>query len=112
MSIALIEGDRTVESFEKDRIDTLIDKLKSLGIQDNLLVLWQNKNTERGVEGFFYSTSEDSTKRVADFCKSKNKNGLVLLSIANSEINSEKDKIINLLKEKKTNISIYAESLK
>ena len=112
MSIALIEGDEISEKFKEESVMSLIDKLKNIGVNDNLLVLWQSKNSEYLTEGFFYSITEDFAKRVADFYKLKDKNGLVLISINNSEANSEKDKIINLLKEKKTNISIYEEALK
>ncbi len=112
ISVALIEGNDTSENIKREGFDSLIDKLKNVGVRGNLLVLWQNKDPEYSVDGFFYSTTEDLIKRITDFYKLKAKNGLVWISIKNSEANSEKDRIINLLKEKKTNVSIYADSLK
>jgi len=101
-SLSLIENNQNIKNLREEDVRSLIDKLKTLGIKNNILVLW--KNNISSIEGFFYSTTEDSIKKITEHYNIKSKNNLVWLSINNLDIYTVKEKIIALLKESKNNI--------
>lgn len=110
--ISLIQDDNSFEGLSKESAGQLVEKIKAVGIQNNLLVLWKKNSPSPTINGFFYSASNEALDRLAKDYQIISKNHWLFLAINNSDLNLTKEKIINLLKERKTNISIYAESLK
>jgi len=86
-------------SFSEIELGSIIEKVKTLGIQDDLLVLWSEHNSDPIVRGFFYSKNNSLLNKIADVQKVSAKNNWVFLQIPGDNIVSLKEKIIMLLKE-------------
>ena len=85
------------ENFSGTEIDSLMQKIKGIGIQNNLLVLWQSHNSEPVTKGFFYSKSKDVTNKVSSELGLAQKNGLILISNTEEDAEVIKEKILKLL---------------
>ena len=86
------------QHFGKHEANFAVEKIKTIGIQGDLLVLWQSHLSDPIVKGFFYSRKTDLINKIAGSQKAVANNDWVFLSIPSSDINMTKDKIINLLR--------------
>lgn len=85
------------EDFGEEEARLTVDKLKTIGVKNDLLVLWQSHASDVTVKGFFYSKKPDLVNRI-----SKN-NGAVLkkdwafLLMGESDINLAESRILSKL---------------
>ena len=83
--------------FGEPEANFAIEKIKTMGLQNNLLVLWNSHNSGSMIKGFFYSKKPDLINKVTNDGQSKAKGDWVFLSIQDTNINLVKDNITKLL---------------
>ena len=74
-----------------------MEKIRGLGLQNNLLVLWQSHASQATIKGFFYSKTPELVRRMAENTQGKLKNGWTFLSIPGEDISATKKIILNNL---------------
>lgn len=85
------------ENITESETSSAVEKLKTLGIQNDLLVLWESHNSKPVVRGFFYSKKPDLADRVSKNYQGTNKNGWIFLSAKEEDLNSVKEQILKIL---------------
>ena len=99
MSVAVLDSIES-QNFAESEASTAIEKIKAIGIQSDLLVLWQSHASESAVKGFFYSKKTGLINKVAQIeQQSLVKNDWLFLSMSGSDINLVKDKIIKIINQ-------------
>lgn len=99
-SVAMLNSN-DFQSFAEAETALAVEKIKVMGIQSDILVLWQSHASEPIVRGFFYSKKPDSLDKV-----SKNyREDWAFISMPGSDVNAIKDKILTQL-----NIFSFVES--
>lgn len=78
-SIALLDMP-TFEDYAESAAGTAVQKLKSIGLTRDLLVLWKSHNSTPAIKGFFYSQKPQAIQKMAAH-QGKVKNGWVMLSL-------------------------------
>jgi len=96
LSVSILESD-DFKNFSEQEATMAVEKIKTMGIQNNLLVLWQGHSSSPSIKGFFYSIKPNLLNRILENCRGVLKNSWVFLSIPGSDIKAEKNKIANLL---------------
>ncbi|MEK7664401.1 MAG: hypothetical protein AAB340_03125 [Patescibacteria group bacterium] len=96
LSFAILDS-ADPENFSESEIRFAVEKIMGLGIQNDLLVLWDSHNSKPLVRGFFYSKKPHLINKVAQINGNQIKNDWVLLAIPEENINSVKEKILKLL---------------
>src|SRR3989344_1782510 len=86
-----------LENFSDTKASFVVEKIKNLGIQDDLLVLGESHASEPAVKGFFYSKKPALVNRVAETFLGINRNEWVFLLVPKENINSVKEKILSQL---------------
>lgn len=74
-----------------------VEKIKTMGIEDNLLVLWQSHASDPMVKGFFYSKNPDLLYRISEKQQGTYKGDWVFLSIPGSDVDTFKNTIITTI---------------
>ncbi len=95
-SFAILDSSE-FHNFGESDANFAVEKIKTMGFENNLLVLWQSHASDPTVKGFFYSKKPDLLNRIGEDQKNSIKNGWVFLSIPGSDINVAKDEILKLL---------------
>ncbi len=85
------------QNFTETQINTAIEKIKIIGIQNDLLVLWKSHFSNPMIKGFFYSKKQDSMNKVAKYQQNIMKNDWVFILMPESDINSAKNEILKSL---------------
>jgi len=71
-----------------------MEKIKSLGLHNNLLILWKSHASPAFIKGFFYSTNTDALRKI----NGKLKNGWVFLQFPGENVDIIKEKLLILVK--------------
>jgi len=95
-SVAELESD-SFYNFAETEATTAIEKIKTLGMPNDLLVLWKSHNSEPMIKGFFYSKKPHMINKFAEHKESTIKQGWVFLALPGQDIHSAKENIIKLL---------------
>jgi hypothetical protein len=85
------------QNFTESQVSTAIEKIKTIGIQNNLLVLWKSHASPPMIKGFFYSKKQGLLDAVAKNQQSATKNDWIFLSMQGLDINSAKESIIKMV---------------
>lgn len=95
-SIAVLESDAFYQ-FSESQAATAVEKIKTIGFSNDVLVLWKSHNSEPAIKGFFYSKKPVSINKFAESPESDIKNGWVFLNIPGDSTQLAKEKVFNLL---------------
>jgi nanoRNase/pAp phosphatase (c-di-AMP/oligoRNAs hydrolase) len=79
--------------FGEGQAKEAMTKIKRLGLQNNLLVLWEIHDSEPMTKGFFYSKNPDTLHAI----HGKMNNGWVFLEMPGEDILTAKETILKLL---------------
>ena len=82
-------------NFGETEATEAMEKISSLGLQNNLLVLWKSHASPDMIKGFFTSKNHESLEKI----NGKMKNGWVFLQLPGSHIGIVKDKLLSLIIE-------------
>ncbi len=96
VSFAMLNSNE-FQSFGKNEADFTVEKIKTIGIQNDMLVLWKGHSSDPTIKGFFYSRKPDLINRVSKSQRSFASQDWVFLSMPGTDINSAKELIIKLL---------------
>ena len=104
VSVATLEFD-DFYNFAETEANFIIEKIKGLGIRNNMLVLWKSHASASTIKGFFYSKKTDLLHKIAEsqpfgFAQGKKslvKNDWLFISIPEQDIRSVKNSILKLL---------------
>lgn len=72
-------------------------KMKSIGMQDDLLVLWKSHTSSPMAKGFFYSKNPEFLAKAARYSQGPPGDGWAFLAIPQEDLSLAKDAIINAL---------------
>jgi len=97
-SVAILDFD-DFQDFTVKEAGVAIEKIKTIGIENDLLVLWKSHSSTPMTKGFFYSKKQNLINKVAKTTKNTAKNDWVFLSIDESDVNLVKEQIISLISE-------------
>jgi len=103
LSYALLNS-KEFQNFTETQIEASLEKIKTIGIQNDLLVLWKSHASGPMIKGFFHSKKIDSVSKIAQIQpfdlaqgkQSSSKNDWVFISMSDSDINLAKDKILKI----------------
>ncbi len=95
-SFAILDSSE-FQNFGESEANFTVEKIRTMGITDNLLVLWKSHASEPMIKGFFYSQKASVINKFSENNQSAIKNDWVFLSIPGSDINAAKENIIRLL---------------
>ena len=93
-SFAMLQSDE-FQHFGKNEAVFAVEKIKNIGVRDDLLVLWKSHASDSTIKGFFRSIKTDLINKVAENQQSIADNDWVFLSMPGSDINLVREKIIN-----------------
>ena len=96
MSYATINSNE-FQNFTEPQIQGAVDKIKMLGIQNDLLVLWKSHASPAVVKGFFYSKKTAALNKAMQLGGSEAKNDWVFIKVSGENITEVKDNILNLI---------------
>ena len=96
---ATIDSDN-FENFTETQAGNAIEKIKTIGVQNDLLVLWKSHASEPQIKGFFYSKKPNLVSKIAESQQTIPKKDWLFLSMSDLDINSAKDKIIKSITNK------------
>src|SRR3989344_1749129 len=85
------------ESFAENEARTTIEKLQSIGMGDDTLVLWKSHASSPMIKGFFNSKKANSINKFAQDARAKIKNGWVFLEFPGEDIHASKNEALKLL---------------
>ncbi len=95
-SVATLDS-KDFENFGEPEAKSATEKIKSIGIQGDMLVLWRGHSSAPSIKGFLYSKKENLLNVVAYQHQGVMKNGWVFLSIPGEDINLVKEKISTII---------------
>jgi nanoRNase/pAp phosphatase (c-di-AMP/oligoRNAs hydrolase) len=81
------------QNFDEAQVVLTVEKIKTLPLQNDLLVLWKSHNSGPTIKGFLVSKNADLIEKLAN--KGENKNGWIYFSIPEEDLNLAKEKILN-----------------
>lgn len=90
--VAKLEGGQ-FWNFGENEASLAMEKISSLGLQNNLLVLWKSHASPDMIKGFFASKNAESLEKI----NGKMKNGWVFLELPGSNIEVVKEKLLILI---------------
>lgn len=85
------------QDFGEDEANFAVEKMKTMGIQNDMLVLWKSHASEPMIKGFFYSKRPLAVRKIAEHQQILANNDWLFLSMPGSDIALIKDNIIKLL---------------
>lgn len=85
------------ENFSESHVSSAVEKIKNMGVQNDLLVLWESHASGPVVKGFFYSKKQHLIDLIAKNCRGANKGDWVFLAIPGENIDCAKEQIVGLL---------------
>ena len=77
--------------------ESAMEKINSLGLDNNVLTLWNGHSSTPSAKGFFYSKNQHLLNKVAESQQQYIKNNWVFLSIPDTDLLTAKEKIVKLL---------------
>ncbi len=80
-------------NFGEPEATSAMEKISTLGLQNNLLVLWKSHASDPMIKGFFYSKNVELLNAV----QGKTKNGWVFLEFGGSDTGLIKEKLLKLM---------------
>ena len=83
--------------FSETQAHNAVEKIKLIGMQNDLLVLWRSHNSAPMIKGFFYSRKANIINKFAEHQNSILKNGWVFLQIPGENVAWAKDEILKIL---------------
>lgn len=96
LSVTAIENDEFAE-FSENEAANMVEKIKTLGLASDLLVLWKSRPPGPAVKGFFWSQSANAINKFSEQRYGKINNGWVFLTMEDQDINTAKNTITNLI---------------
>jgi len=93
VSVAVFDSEE-LENFNQPDALSVVEKIKTIGLNNDLLVLWKSHASELKIKGFFYSKKPALVSKIATNHQGIIQKDLVFLSLPGSEINLVKDKIL------------------
>ena len=97
LSVAILDSN-DFESFSENEASVAVEKVKTLSMQDDVLVLWKSHSSTPSIKGFFYSKKPNMINKFSEYQHGAIKRGWVFLAIQGEDLGSAKDQIINLLR--------------
>ncbi|MSU60695.1 MAG: hypothetical protein EXS52_02140 [Candidatus Staskawiczbacteria bacterium] len=94
--VALLDSPN-LSNFGEAEAKMATEKINSIGLESNVLALWDTHNALSEVKGFFYSKNQHLLNRVAEHQQRHSKNNWVFLSMPEMHLASAKEKVITLL---------------
>jgi len=85
------------ERFAENEARATIEKLQSIGMGDDTLVLWKSHASSPMIKGFFNSKKANSINKFAQDTRAKIKNGWVFLEFPGEDIHASKNETLKLL---------------
>src|SRR3989344_1310310 len=95
ISLAAIDSDK-FQHFAESQISAVVEKIKTIGVQSDLLVLWKSHASPMAIKGFFYSKKQDLIAKVAEDQHSAIKNDWVAIAVPGPDIEAAKNRILSL----------------
>jgi len=105
-SFAVLSSD-DFKNFGENEANFVVEKIKTMGLENDLLVLWPSHASLPTIKGFFYSKKQNLINRIFSINENTNnemenfktvvKNDWLFLSVPGEDANSTKEKIIKLL---------------
>ena len=96
VSCAVLESD-TLQHLAESNISAAVEKIKTIGVEEDLLVLWQSHSSAPTIKGFFYSKKQETLRKVAQNSQGAMKNGWVFIAVPGADIGLVKNNIFNQL---------------
>ena len=95
LSVAIINSQKFQNLSQKD-VPSLVEKIKTIGLEQSLLVLWPSHASGPTIKGFLYSKKPDLIKRLTEG-QSTNNSDWVFISLPETDINLAKEKLLKSL---------------
>ena len=96
LAYSIINSNEFSDISEQESL-SLVQKLKTMGIQNNLLVLWESRNSDPITNGFFYSKNKANLNKVADEFNVNSKNEWVFIQDKAIDFHSTKERVLKLI---------------
>ena len=96
--VSVLESADT-DRFSQSEVNYSLEKIKNLGIQNDLLILWPSTNSDPVTKGFLYSKNQELLNKAAFLFGTLNKNGFALLTLTQADVNKAKEEIIKSISE-------------
>ena len=95
-SFSILDSD-DFQYFSEKEAESTVEKIKTMGMQGDLLVLWKSHASPKMVKGFFCSKKPHLLNKIADNQAGTTKDGWVFLEINETDIDLAKNKILHLI---------------
>src|SRR3989338_5074292 len=95
-SFSILDSD-DFQYFSEKEAESTVEKIKTMGMQGDLLVLWKSHTSPKMVKGFFCSKKPHLLNKIADNQAGTTKDGWVFLEINETDIDLAKNKILHLI---------------
>lgn len=95
-SVAVLESE-IFNQFSEHEAGVAVEKIKTIGLANDVLVLWKSQNSEPAIKGFFYSKKPQFINKFAESKESTINNGWVFLNMPGDNVQAAKEKIVTLL---------------
>ncbi|OGZ71017.1 MAG: hypothetical protein A3F47_00540 [Candidatus Staskawiczbacteria bacterium RIFCSPHIGHO2_12_FULL_38_11] len=100
-SVAMLDSNE-FHNFAETESMAAIEKIKIMGLQNDLLVLWQSHNSDPAIKGFFYSKKSEQVKKISSYQpldsawgrQNAKKEDRAFISIPGTDITKAKDAIL------------------
>jgi len=96
IAVAAIASNDFLE-FSETEASAAVEKIKTIGMRQDLLVLWQGKNSDPMVKGFFCSQKPQLINKFSENPHSYIKNGWVFLGIPGEDMAAAKTHILSII---------------
>ncbi len=84
-------------NFGQQEAESAMEKISSLGLENNVLTLWNSHSSVPTVKGFFYSKNKHFLNRVAENQQQQSRGNWVFVSMLEPNLIAAKEKIMKLL---------------
>ncbi len=95
-SFALLES-HEFEDMTESQVGVAVEKIKTLGMPSDVLVLWKSHNSAPAIKGFFYSKKTENLNKIISGLQGAVKNDWAFISLTGENIEIAKDHIFNQL---------------
>ncbi|OGZ69341.1 MAG: hypothetical protein A3D44_02685 [Candidatus Staskawiczbacteria bacterium RIFCSPHIGHO2_02_FULL_42_22] len=96
VSLSMLDT-QAFEHLSPEQITASVEKIKTMGIYDDLLVLWKSHASDPIIKGFFYSKKQELMEKIREHQQGDMKHDWILLHIPGANIADAKEKIFSLL---------------
>lgn len=95
-SFAILDSNE-FHNFSELEAAMAVEKIQSIGIHENVLVLWKSHSSASAIKGFFYSRNPQLLNKILQTMHGVNKNNWIFLVMPGLDIAAAKEEIIKLL---------------